>query len=252
MGNRANLKYILPLIVFSALLVFTSGVHGSECYLDSSVYPVTKYCPASSDNYLPRTRTPSQINYIVIHTVQGSLESAVNTFSSPDLNYPRSAHFTIGKDGEIIKSVPSEKIAWHAGTHPLGSGESHESKVLNRNSIGIEHGGNVGGPEFPTEEQYATSAALTRYLCELYRIPIDRDHIVGHEEIKSTKGDPGPNWDWGYYMSLVKNGITKPKVAASSADSGSRAEVQSGGRLLPSLTMIGVGIALLSLAVTGN
>lgn len=252
MENRANLKYILPLVVLSALLVFTSGVRSSECYLDSSVYPVTRYCPASYDNYLPRKRTPSQINYIVIHTVQGSLDSAVHTFSSSDLVYPRSAHYVIGKDGEVIKCVPARQIAWHAGTRPLGSGGKYESKVLNRNSIGIEHAGYVGSPNFPTEEQYVTSAALTRYLCELYRIPIDREHIVGHEEIKSAKGDPGPNWDWGYYMSLVKNGKTKPKVAVSLADSGSRAEVQSGGRLLPSLAMIGVGIALLSLAVNGN
>jgi len=252
MPKREILKYIGFLTVLFALFVSSFSAYGAECYLDSSSYPVTRYCPASYDNYLPRKRTPSQINYVVIHTVQGSMGSAVNTFHSPELNYPRSAHFTIGEDGGVIKSVPAEEIAWHAGTHPLGSGEKYESRVLNRNSIGIEHGGFVDDPDFPTEEQYVTSAALTRYLCELYRIPIDREHIVGHEEIKSAKGDPGPHWDWDYYMSLVRSGKTAPKVAESSDSRDFRSGGQSGQGLLSSLAMIGVGTALLSLVVTGK
>lgn len=235
-----------------ALFVSSFSAHGTECYLDSSSYPVTRYCPASYDNYLPRKRTPSQINYIVIHTVQGSMGSAVNTFSSPELNYPRSAHFTIGKDGGVIKSIPAEEIAWHAGTHPIGSGEKYESRVLNRNSIGIEHGGYVDGPDFPTEEQYVASAALTRYLCELYRIPIDREHIVGHEEIKSAKGDPGPRWDWDYYMSLVRYGKREPEFAEGTGGSDLRTVSQGDGGFLPSLAMIGTGVALLSLVIAGK
>lgn len=252
MQRKVTLKYIAILMVSLVLLVTTFSVYSAECYIDSSSYPVTRHCPASYDNYLPRTRSPSRINYIVIHTVQGSLASAVNTFSSPELSYPRSAHFTVGKDGEVIKSVPAEEIAWHAGTHPLGSGEKYESRVLNRNSIGIEHGGYVNDPDFPTEKQYVTSAALTRYLCELYQIPIDREHIVGHEEIKSAKGDPGSHWDWDYYMSLVRHGKREPEVAASSDGGDFRTRDQRGEGLLPSLALIGVGAALLSLVVTGK
>lgn len=191
-------------IVF--LLTVNSSVIGVNCFVDSSNWPIMRCCPASINNYRRESRTTNEIEYIVIHTVQGSMQGAIHTFCSHDLDNPRSAHFTIGMSGDVAKSVDPKYIAWHTGTSPLGSGGKYESKVLNSNSIGIEHGGFVDDPEFPTQDQYLTSAALTRYLCEKYRIPIDREHIVGHEEIKSAKGDPGSNWDWNYYMNLVKDG----------------------------------------------
>ncbi|MFP4136612.1 MAG: N-acetylmuramoyl-L-alanine amidase [Candidatus Acetothermia bacterium] len=196
---------------------------------------------------MPRNRAPEEINYIVIHTVQGSLESAVRTFGSSGLSYPRSAHYTVGKSGEVVKSVPVDEIAWHAGTDPPGSGGKHESKVLNENSIGIEHGGYVDESEFPTREQYVASAALTRYLSQVYDIPIDRDHIVGHDEIKSTKGDPGPQWNWDYYMGLVRRGTKVPYLPTEEEGDEVPARV-TGGYFLP-LTLLGTGIGLISLGL---
>lgn len=173
------------------------------------------------------------------------MKSAVGTFSSSALSYPRSAHFTIGASGEVVKSVPVEKVAWHAGTSPLGSGGNHESRVLNSNSIGIEHGGYVDDPNFPTREQYFTSAALTRYLCELYDIPMNRRHIVGHEEIKSTKGDPGPNWNWNYYMNLVRNGSREGIREASQQPT----ETRASGNTFLSRGFIAAGTVITVLAL---
>lgn len=203
-GFRA--RSILIIIFIAALLITSLTGRGAECWIDADHRPVTKYCPASSKNYQEADRSSNQIDYIVIHTVQGSLNSAVNTFQSGKLDYPRSAHYTIGKEGEVIKSVQPQDIAWHAGTSPGGSGKRFESHILNANSIGIEHAGFVDDPEFPTLKQYITSAALVRLLCAQYGIPIDRKHIIGHSQIKSTKGDPGPNWDWDFYMELIRHG----------------------------------------------
>jgi peptidoglycan hydrolase-like protein with peptidoglycan-binding domain len=51
---------------------------------------------------------------------------------------------------------------------------------------------------------YRSSAALTAYLCNRYSIPKDRAHIVGHSEVPGNDHtDPGPNWNWTYYMQLV-------------------------------------------------
>ncbi|MFW6006207.1 MAG: N-acetylmuramoyl-L-alanine amidase [Candidatus Bipolaricaulota bacterium] len=201
-----------------------------------------EYCPASSSNFSRESRTPQDIEYIVIHTVQGSLDSAIHTFSSSDLGYPRSAHYTVGLSGEVVKSVPPRKVAWHAGTSRLGSGDKHESRVLNSNSIGIEHEGHVDGANFPTQEQYFTSAALTRYLCELYDIPMNRRHIVGHDEIKSTKGDPGPRWDWDYYINLVRNGSRE--VPGKAGKTWTK-EIKGEGTLLgPGLVAAGAALAV--------
>ena len=202
-SSRKKEIFFILLALFLFIPSFFSG--GSESYrLDLSSRPITYFASASIKNYRRANRGPEDIDYIVIHTVQGSLGSAINTFSSDRLGYPRSAHFTVGRDGTVVKSVSPDDIAWHAGTSPPGSGGDYESYILNLNSIGVEHGGFVS--ERPTREQYINSAALVSLLCEMYDVPKDRRHIVGHEEIKSAKGDPGPNWDWDYYMRLVKYG----------------------------------------------
>ncbi len=245
---KFNNKYFRAFrIIFSIILllsVVSFAANGSDCFIDSIRVPVVKYCPASTDNFSLNTRTPAEINYIVIHTVQGSLGSAVRTFGSDDLSYPRSAHYTIGKDGEVIKSVRARKEAWHAGTSPLGSGGKYESRVLNENSIGIEHAGFVDDPNFPTQDQYLASAALTRYLAELYEVPLDRNHIVGHEEIKSAKGDPGPNWDWDYYMDLVRNGY-RGRVGQAAEEGDDLQEVRKSGGFTSGLVLIGAAVAVL-------
>lgn len=240
----------MALSVVAITLLLSSTGKATSCYLDFSEIPVAEYCPASSSNFSRETRTPSDIEYIVIHTVQGSLDSAVHTFSSSDLGYPRSAHYTVGLSGAVVKSVPPKKVAWHAGTSQLGSGERHESRVLNSNSIGIEHEGYVDGARFPTQEQYFTSAALTRYLCELYDIPINRRHIVGHDEIKSTKGDPGPKWDWDYYMDLVRNGSREVPGQAGKTWT---TEIKGGGSLLGSgLVAAGAALAVFGFLNAGS
>jgi N-acetyl-anhydromuramyl-L-alanine amidase AmpD len=64
---------------------------------------------------------------------------------------------------------------------------------------------------------YRSSAALTRYLCLKYEIPMDRVHIIGHNEVPDPKNsdrlggvdghtDPGPHWNWSYFMQLVTQG----------------------------------------------
>ncbi|MBS3825699.1 N-acetylmuramoyl-L-alanine amidase [Candidatus Bipolaricaulota bacterium] len=252
MNTSLNIRTFSTLFLLVLLLsTLAYGVVGADCFIDSSNPPVVKSCPASTNNYRLNTRSAREINYIVIHTVQGSLGSAVNTFSSPNLGYPRSAHYTIGESGEVIKSVPARKIAWHAGTSPPGSGGTHQNKVLNENSIGIEHAGYVDDPNFPTEKQYRASAALTRYLCELYDIPIDREHIVGHEEIKSTKGDPGPNWNWNYYMDLVKHGSRKsPEKDVGVTEVLRPAEPNN--FLAPGLLLLGAGLTVLSFVLSAS
>jgi peptidoglycan hydrolase-like protein with peptidoglycan-binding domain len=48
-----------------------------------------------------------------------------------------------------------------------------------------------------------------------YGIPVDRAHIVGHNELPGTDhSDPGPTWNWNYYMSLVRGCSERAQAAA--------------------------------------
>ncbi len=58
---------------------------------------------------------------------------------------------------------------------------------------------------------YRSSAALTRNIADRRGIPKDRAHIKGHVEMPNqTHTDPGPNWNWTYYMQLVNGGNPNP------------------------------------------
>lgn len=148
---------------------------------------------AHSDNYTAADRPNSNlVDRIVIHVTQGSWSSAINWFQNPYAG--ASAHYTVrSSDGFVGQSVWEKDIAWHAGNWPY-----------NQTSVGIEHEGYVSDPQWFTEAMYDSSARLSAYLCNKYLIPMDRYHIVGHNEAPdATHTDPGYYWDWYKYMDYV-------------------------------------------------
>lgn len=157
-------------------------------------YPNARWVAAHSSNYTPGNREEdgNSINYVIIHTTQGSYAGSISWFQNPDANV--SAHYVIrSSDGEITQMVQNKDIAWHAGNWDY-----------NVHSIGIEHEGYIDQPGWYTDTLYRSSAALTRWLSDTYGIPRDRDHIIGHNQVPgSTHTDPGSLWDWDWYMNLV-------------------------------------------------
>jgi V8-like Glu-specific endopeptidase len=100
--------------------------------------------------------------------------------------------------------VHHNDVAWHASR-------------ANGDSIGIEHVANTRGL-LPTETQYCNSAALVRWLCEQYGIPMDRQHILGHAEADTrTTHSACPNavWNWDYFMGMVTSGSCYPMPTAA-------------------------------------
>jgi N-acetyl-anhydromuramyl-L-alanine amidase AmpD len=149
-----------------------------------------------SPNFTKDERGKGKINYVIIHTTEGSYQSAVNWFKTTKSQV--SAHYIVGFDGKIAQMVKDKDRAWHAGV-----------KLYNEEAIGIEHEGHAAKNEW-TEKQFRASADLTRWLCHEYGIPIDRKHILGHQEIApGRKSDPGPYFKWDLYLALIKDPKTK-------------------------------------------
>lgn len=160
----------------------------------SADYPNSTYYPASSNNYSSADRPSSHpIDKIIVHVVQGSWSSAINWFQNPNAGV--SAHYTVrSSDGVVGQSVREKDIGYHAGNW-----------TYNQTSVGIEHEGYVSDPSWFTDEMYRSSAKLSAYLCDRYRIPLDRQHILGHNEVPgATHTDPGQYWDWTKYIGYVK------------------------------------------------
>ncbi len=151
-------------------------------------------------NIASRPTAGHEITSIVIHDTEGSYSSALGVFQN-SYSYA-SAHYLIrASDGLVTQMVETKNEAWHAA-----------NKTLNMHSIGIEHEGYaIKDGSWYTEPQYESSAALVKYLAGKYDIPLDREHILGHDEVpgvldgnvKSQHWDPGPFWDWNHYMDLL-------------------------------------------------
>lgn len=140
------------------------------------------------------------IRYIVIHDTEVDYNTTLNIFQNP-LNYASAQYVVRASDGFVAQMVQNKNVAWQAGNW-----------YVNAHSIGIEHEGvAIEGATWYSEQMYRASARLTRYLAEKYNIPLDRAHIVGHDNVPGpTPGtqagmhwDPGPFWDWDRYMQLL-------------------------------------------------
>lgn len=117
------------------------------------------------------------------------LNPADHAYFSKVAHLKVSAHFLIGRDGEIVQFVSTDDRAWHAG-------ESCWEHRLNCNdfSIGIELEG--CDEERYAMPQYRALAQLIRAVRNQYPA-IQHDAIVGHSDIAPTrKTDPGPAFDW--------------------------------------------------------
>jgi len=172
-----------------------------NCRFIPAGYAANSADPADYGNYDYANRPKDmKVNYIVIHDTEGSYESAISHFQ--DTSSYVSAHYVIrSSDGAVTQMVPTSGVAWHAGDW-----------YMNMHSIGIEHEGYAAlGGSWYTEAMYQSSANLVKYLAKKYDIPLDRDHILGHDNIPGLTDkkasvmhwDPGPYWDWNHYMELL-------------------------------------------------
>ncbi|MGA5732132.1 N-acetylmuramoyl-L-alanine amidase [Streptomyces seoulensis] len=140
-----------------------------------------------------------RVKYIVIHDTEGRWDGVMNLIQDPTYV---SWNYTIrSTDGLIAQHVKAKDVAWHAGNWDV-----------NARSVGIEHEGFLTDPDaWYTEAMYRSSARLVKYLSRAYGVPLDRQHILGHENvpgpttstIPGMHTDPGPYWDWRHYFQLL-------------------------------------------------
>lgn len=133
------------------------------------------------------------------------------------IDYGASIHYVVDRDGTIYRYVAEDRVAWHAGKGTWNNDKKY-SDNMNKYSIGIEILA-IGSEkdmsiyltkeEYEkldrsligyTEEQYDSLYKLVDYICVNNNIPKDRDHVIGHQEYKPSKNDPGELFDWARVM----------------------------------------------------
>jgi N-acetylmuramoyl-L-alanine amidase len=178
------------------------GVEVPQVFTAQSVnrYRRAAWRPAHGGNYTNANRGAARVDLIVVHVAQGSYSGTVNWFQDRSAN--ASAHYVVSRKGRVAQCVRNEDIAWHAGWWRT-----------NKASIGIEHAGYVGNPRSFTASMYRSSARLSAYLCKKFNIPVDHDHIIGHNRVPGCPGagggagchtDPGRHWNMDRYRRLIR------------------------------------------------
>lgn len=162
--------------------------------------PYEQFGDGDYGNHDLGNRPESQsIDYIVVHDTEGAWEGVLKMVQDP--TYVSWQYSLRSTDGHIAQHVKAKDVAWHAGNW-----------FVNAKSIGLEHEGFLTNPDaWYTEAMYLSSSRLVKYLAEKYDIPLDRQHILGHDTVPGTTTatipgmhtDPGPYWDWAHYFTLL-------------------------------------------------
>lgn len=152
-----------------------------------------------SPNYgLPRGtqgRNGNKVIAIVNHIMSGTLFGTDSWFKNPSSEV--SAHFGVGKNGEIHQYVDINNVAWGNGVVNQPSWPLLIANVNpNYYTVSIEHEGQSG--EQFTEGQYQATLALHRWLIETFGLQVNEDTIIGHNRIDSVNraNCPGSGFPW--------------------------------------------------------
>ena len=139
------------------------------------------------------------LRYVSIHDSEETTDGTQWLFQDP--TYQASANYDVSTMGTVTQLIPTKDIAW----------DTANSSVY-QHSIGIEQEGYaVEGATWYTPREYKATATLVRYLAKRFGIPLDRAHILGHDNvpagsnggIASQHWDPGPYWNWQLFMDLL-------------------------------------------------
>jgi N-acetylmuramoyl-L-alanine amidase len=162
-------------------------------------------CP--SPNFDERT-TP--VSILVLHyTGMQNGAAAIERLRDPASKV--SCHYLVAEDGKVLRMVPEDKRAWHAG-------QSYWRGMMNLNSdsIGIEivNPGHEHGYRPFTEQQMDALIPLVAGIVKRHNIP--RANVVGHSDIAPTRRqDPGELFEWNR---LAKVGLALPRPTRNLTD----------------------------------
>jgi len=152
------------------------------------------------------------VSMVVLHyTEMMPVGAAIERLTDPAAKV--SAHYLITEEGGVIRLVPEDRRAWHAGA-------SYWRGIpdVNSASIGIEldhpgHAAGNGGYRAFAEAQIDALIPLLARIVKRYDIP--RANVVGHSDVAPMrKTDPGELFPWDR-LARCKLCLPRPQCLAA-------------------------------------
>lgn len=160
-------------------------------------YPKAQWKGAHPNNYSTAKNTPK---FIVVHVTSGDNQGGTDSW----FNNPKaivSAHFSIGKDGQVHQYVDTDQ-------------QAYAEMSWNDKAISIEHNGMSG--DHLTAQQQTSLKALLEWINAEYKIPLvwqpngnGQSGIVSHGEL-GVDGGNHPNCPGANIIADVKALIAVP------------------------------------------
>jgi N-acetylmuramoyl-L-alanine amidase len=152
----------------------------------------------------------SPVSMVVLHyTGMADAASAIARLRDPEAKV--SCHYLVAEDGQVLRMVPEEKRAWHAG-------QSYWRGIhgVNAVSVGIEivNPGHEFGYRPFAEQQMDALIPLVAEIVKRHNVPAA--NVVGHSDVApDRKQDPGELFDWAR---LAKIGLALPRPVKNLMD----------------------------------
>ncbi len=199
--------------------------------LDLSLSIIERVSPNCDDR-----QAGMPIDMLILHyTGMQSAQAAIDRLCDPAARV--SSHYVVDEDGAILRLVPEEKRAWHAG---ISCWRGHRD--LNGRSVGIEivnPGHEWGYRAFPALQM---AAVCDLCLAILSCHPIPARNVVAHSDVApDRKEDPGERFDW---QGLARNGVGLwPEPAAELSTAGGKRDAAAMREVRHALAAIGYDVA---------
>ncbi len=128
------------------------------------------------------------IQAVVVHITAGSFAGAESWIMNPKSQV--SYHYMIDKSGIVHQYVSENDTAWHAGVIKNPKWKLYKKGVNpNRQTVGVALA--LHESEKPTLAQVLAASALIAEISTRHKIPLDKNHIIGHYMINANKTCPG-------------------------------------------------------------
>ena len=170
------------------------------------------------------------IRAVVIHATAGSSSAgAISVIKGRSASF----HWLVPDENEeqhgqfVWACIPEARAAWHVRNTCSHPAVNHGAKRINHWSLGIELvNAQTRGDAF-SDWQIAATAQIVRYCWAKYP---NLKHIVSHARLDpDRRNDPGVNFDWARFKSLVLQGPQELPLAVANATPASRIAATDAG-----------------------